>query len=135
MTADGTYPMKHLDEGEKNYLRNERKDFIQFSTDEEDYFYDQYEAEKNKKKKKNRSKSGQQVEDMETGVVKSEAEKVAEIIERAKDRGAATVEHDCVKCGFGVAEYKAIQMRSADEGQSIFYTCLKCKHTEKDADS
>ena len=57
------------------------------------------------------------------------------ILENAKLAGAATVDHECSKCGFGVASYEAIQMRSADEGQSIFYTCLKCKHKEKDANS
>ena len=35
------------------------------------------------------------------------------------------VEHICEKCGFNLASYTTQQTRSADEGQTVFYTCLK----------
>jgi DNA-directed RNA polymerase I subunit RPA12 len=40
----------------------------------------------------------------------------------------ATVEETCPKCGHGHAKYSTLQMRSADEGQTIFYECQGCAH-------
>ncbi len=41
------------------------------------------------------------------------------------------VEEICQKCGFDRMSYYTMQMRSADEGQTVFYTCLRCgnKHS------
>ncbi|KAL7074823.1 hypothetical protein ACQ4LE_006127 [Meloidogyne hapla] len=39
-----------------------------------------------------------------------------------------TVEHLCPKCDFNLATYTTQQTRSADEGQTVFYQCVKCKH-------
>lgn len=41
-----------------------------------------------------------------------------------------TVERKCPKCGHDTMSYAALQLRSADEGQTVFYTCLKCKYKE-----
>ncbi len=41
---------------------------------------------------------------------------------------AATVEKKCEKCGYRYASYSTQQTRSADEGQTVFYTCLRCKN-------
>lgn len=38
------------------------------------------------------------------------------------------VEHTCPKCNHNLASYTTQQTRSADEGQTVFYTCLKCKN-------
>lgn len=43
-----------------------------------------------------------------------------------------TVERQCPECGHGVMSYVALQLRSADEGQTVFYTCLKCKFKFKE---
>jgi len=42
------------------------------------------------------------------------------------------VERTCPKCGHGRMSYAALQLRSADEGQTVFFTCLKCRHKESE---
>lgn len=36
---------------------------------------------------------------------------------------APTIKHTCPGCGAGEMRYRSVQTRSADEGQTIFYTC------------
>lgn len=43
-----------------------------------------------------------------------------------------TVERKCPKCGHEKMSYAALQLRSADEGQTVFFTCLKCKFKESE---
>nr|SVE76175.1 EOG090X0LKA [Daphnia hispanica] len=40
------------------------------------------------------------------------------------------VERRCPRCGNDTMSYASLQLRSADEGQTIFYTCTKCQHKE-----
>ena len=40
----------------------------------------------------------------------------------------ATVAENCPECNHGLAEFYTMQLRSADEGQTVFYKCLKCAH-------
>lgn len=37
------------------------------------------------------------------------------------------VERKCPKCGNDKMSYATLQLRSADEGQTVFFTCTKCK--------
>lgn len=37
------------------------------------------------------------------------------------------VERKCPKCGNDRMSYATLQLRSADEGQTVFFTCTKCK--------
>lgn len=37
------------------------------------------------------------------------------------------VERLCPKCGNDQMSYATLQLRSADEGQTVFYTCTNCK--------
>ena len=43
-----------------------------------------------------------------------------------------TVDRRCPKCGYEKMSYATLQLRSADEGQTVFFTCLKCKHKESE---
>mmetsp|Transcript_60612 Transcript_60612/g.179700 ORF Transcript_60612/g.179700 Transcript_60612/m.179700 type:complete len:118 (-) Transcript_60612:3890-4243(-) len=40
-----------------------------------------------------------------------------------------TVEEPCVKCGAPEVGFYTLQLRSVDEGQTVFYECPNCKHT------
>ncbi|CAG9768794.1 unnamed protein product [Ceutorhynchus assimilis] len=42
------------------------------------------------------------------------------------------VERKCPKCGNEKMSYATLQLRSADEGQTVFYTCTKCKFKESE---
>eukprot|EP00735_Rhodelphis_limneticus_P010664 TRINITY_DN3467_c0_g1::TRINITY_DN3467_c0_g1_i1::g.20540::m.20540 TRINITY_DN3467_c0_g1::TRINITY_DN3467_c0_g1_i1::g.20540 ORF type:complete len:133 (+),score=-0.97,sp/O94703/RPA12_SCHPO/45.13/9e-23,TFIIS_C/PF01096.13/4.6e+02,TFIIS_C/PF01096.13/2.7e+02,TFIIS_C/PF01096.13/6.7e-17,DZR/PF12773.2/0.0039,DZR/PF12773.2/0.014,DZR/PF12773.2/13,UPF0547/PF10571.4/8.9,UPF0547/PF10571.4/0.3,UPF0547/PF10571.4/0.89,UPF0547/PF10571.4/2.9e+02,zf-ribbon_3/PF13248.1/1.6,zf-ribbon_3/PF13248.1/0.0016,zf-ribbon_3/PF132 len=46
--------------------------------------------------------------------------------EVSKER--ATVKEVCPKCGHGRMAFHTAQLRSADEGQTVFYECLKCQY-------
>lgn len=46
---------------------------------------------------------------------------------RAQQKVKRTVISDkCPKCGYGQMYYYTIQIRSADEGSTVFYECVKC---------
>nr|XP_027195969.1 DNA-directed RNA polymerase I subunit RPA12-like [Dermatophagoides pteronyssinus] len=42
------------------------------------------------------------------------------------------VERKCERCGHDKQTFATLQTRSADEGQTIFYTCLKCGAKENE---
>lgn len=44
-----------------------------------------------------------------------------------KDDGA-TIKEKCPKCGHDEMRYQTLQLRSADEGATVFYTCIKCNY-------
>uniref|UniRef100_A0A3B0MV79 DNA-directed RNA polymerase I subunit RPA12 n=1 Tax=Theileria annulata TaxID=5874 RepID=A0A3B0MV79_THEAN len=46
----------------------------------------------------------------------------------ANKSGKQTVKYNCEKCGHDTHLYSTFQARSADEGMSIMYECIKCKN-------
>ncbi len=58
---------------------------------------------------------------------KSDEEQQA--LRAAKEPTRATVEEPCVRCGHPEVGYYTVQMRSVDEGQTVFYECPNCNHT------
>lgn len=48
----------------------------------------------------------------------------------ANEEEGPVVEKRCPKCGNEKMSYATLQLRSADEGQTVFYTCTKCKFKE-----
>ncbi|PRW18300.1 DNA-directed RNA polymerase I subunit RPA12 [Chlorella sorokiniana] len=51
-----------------------------------------------------------------------------EFEELLKNRVRATVDEPCPRCKNPVLEYYTMQLRSADEGQTVFYECRKCRY-------
>lgn len=52
---------------------------------------------------------------------------IVQSVERHKIQTEAVVNETCEKCGRTEVKYSAVQLRSADEGSTIFYTC-DCGH-------
>ena len=51
---------------------------------------------------------------------------------KVKDEDGPVIDRTCPKCGHDKMSYAALQLRSADEGQTVFFTCLKCKYKESE---
>jgi DNA-directed RNA polymerase I subunit RPA12 len=54
-------------------------------------------------------------------------EEQAHIRSRAT-RTLATIAESCIKCNHPEVGYYTAQLRSVDEGQTVFYECPKCHH-------
>mmetsp|Transcript_132054 Transcript_132054/g.381810 ORF Transcript_132054/g.381810 Transcript_132054/m.381810 type:complete len:118 (+) Transcript_132054:89-442(+) len=57
---------------------------------------------------------------------KSDEEQAA--LRKSSEPVRATIEEPCIKCGHPEVGYYTVQLRSVDEGQTVFYECPKCKH-------
>ncbi|KAK2576514.1 hypothetical protein KPH14_005837 [Odynerus spinipes] len=50
--------------------------------------------------------------------------------DKEEDGDGPIVERRCPQCQNDKMSYATLQLRSADEGQTVFYTCTKCKFKE-----
>ena len=46
-----------------------------------------------------------------------------------KRKQLATIDETCPNCGFEEMTFYTMQLRSVDEGQTVFYSCVPCGHT------
>ncbi|XP_024881322.1 DNA-directed RNA polymerase I subunit RPA12-like [Temnothorax curvispinosus] len=53
-----------------------------------------------------------------------------EVEDSDDDADGPVVERQCPQCQNDKMSYATLQLRSADEGQTVFYTCTKCKFKE-----
>ena len=51
---------------------------------------------------------------------------------KSNEEDGPVIDRFCPKCGHDKMSYAALQLRSADEGQTVFFTCLKCKYKESE---
>uniref|UniRef100_U5EQG9 DNA-directed RNA polymerase subunit n=1 Tax=Corethrella appendiculata TaxID=1370023 RepID=U5EQG9_9DIPT len=58
--------------------------------------------------------------------------KIQNQIKPEKGTDGPIVERKCPKCGNNRMSYATLQLRSADEGQTVFFTCTKCKFKESE---
>jgi len=56
----------------------------------------------------------------------------AKLAKEQEGEEGPVVERRCPKCDSERMSYAAIQLRSADEGQTVFFTCVKCKFKESE---
>ena len=64
-----------------------------------------------------------------TGSRHAAAEGDATAVTKEQQRARATTREPCPKCAHPELQYYTMQLRSADEGQTVFYECSKCGHT------
>ena len=58
-----------------------------------------------------------------------EEENMEATANRKQEQVRAVTNEACPKCKHPELQYYTMQLRSADEGQTVFYECAKCGHT------
>lgn len=51
---------------------------------------------------------------------------VKTVLKSSEIEDGATIKEKCPKCGNEEMQYHTLQLRSADEGATVFYTCTSC---------
>mmetsp|Transcript_16847 Transcript_16847/g.21974 ORF Transcript_16847/g.21974 Transcript_16847/m.21974 type:complete len:118 (+) Transcript_16847:160-513(+) len=50
-------------------------------------------------------------------------------LQKTSDPHRMTIEEPCIRCDAPEVGYYTAQLRSVDEGSTVFYECPNCKHT------
>eukprot|EP01080_Neovahlkampfia_damariscottae_P002596 gene2596-3557_t len=53
-------------------------------------------------------------------------EKSGRVFQKSKDESKATIEETCPKCNYHEMTFFTLQLRSVDEGSTVFYECEQC---------
>lgn len=72
--------------------------------------------------------------EIENAVITEKVEKQKEIEVVEERTTHPVVEAECPKCGNDKAEYWTSQTRAADEAETRFFKCTKCRHTWREYD-
>lgn len=56
------------------------------------------------------------------------ASDLGDVINAKQTSKHATIEEPCPKCGHNELLFYTMQLRSVDEGSTVFYECPKCSH-------
>lgn len=60
--------------------------------------------------------------------LRSKKSAVKTTLKKGELKEGAVIKEKCPKCGNDEMHYHTLQLRSADEGATIFYTCTKCSY-------
>uniref|UniRef100_A0A060T5E3 DNA-directed RNA polymerase subunit n=1 Tax=Blastobotrys adeninivorans TaxID=409370 RepID=A0A060T5E3_BLAAD len=60
--------------------------------------------------------------------LKSKRSEVKTVLKNDEMGDGAIIKEKCPECGNDEMQYQTLQLRSADEGATVFYTCTKCKY-------
>ncbi|KAI3534615.1 transcription factor S-II [Colletotrichum abscissum] len=55
-----------------------------------------------------------------------------QLTEKEKKPAQNSIKQDCPNCNAQTLYYSVVQLRSADEGSTVFYDCHKCHHKFKE---
>ncbi|MBN3270496.1 RPA12 polymerase, partial [Polyodon spathula] len=71
---------------------------------------------------------------IKSSVVFNSLESASAAMETEEEEGekGPVIDRKCSRCGHEGMVYHTRQMRSADEGQTVFYTCTHCRYQEKE---
>ncbi|KAF7686345.1 DNA-directed RNA polymerase I subunit RPA12 [Silurus meridionalis] len=71
---------------------------------------------------------------IKSSVVFNSLEKSSSVVEREEDGElkGPVIDRRCSRCNKEGMVYHTRQMRSADEGQTVFFTCIHCRYQEKE---
>ena len=65
---------------------------------------------------------------------KGTEDKGVEVVENEQEVSYPLTDIECPKCGHGRAYYWLLQTRAADEAETRFFRCEKCKYTWREND-
>ncbi|ODQ64271.1 hypothetical protein NADFUDRAFT_83810 [Nadsonia fulvescens var. elongata DSM 6958] len=58
--------------------------------------------------------------------LRSKRSVVKTVMKKGEFEDGATIKEKCPQCGHDEMQYHTLQLRSADEGATVFYTCTSC---------
>ncbi|XP_034017398.1 DNA-directed RNA polymerase I subunit RPA12 isoform X2 [Thalassophryne amazonica] len=69
---------------------------------------------------------------IQSTIIFNPAEQSSSSVENEEELKGPVIDRRCGRCGKEGMVYHTRQMRSADEGQTVFFTCTHCRYQEKE---